>query len=593
VALRFDRFVLDTGARRLLRDGRDVHLSPKAFTLLELLVARRPDAVSKTEIHDALWPATNVVEANIANLVGEIRGALEDDRRQPRCIRTVPRFGYAFAFDDVSDDRGGGSRISGADSRSDAPSIAVLPFANTSHKTEQEYFADGLAGEIISALTQIPGIKVTARTSAFAFKGRNDDVRKIAEVLGVAYVLEGTVQRVDARLRVTAHLVRAADGTQLWSQRYDRDLSDVFAVQDEIATAIAVALSVTLPRAEDISRRHEPSLPAYEAYLKGRHHIPSRPTSVAEGREATTRGITFLKQAISLDPDWAEPHNALGQLYFFLAHMGAGALDEMISLVRAEAQRASAIDRADPNSKALLAAVAASYDYDWNEANGLFRSAFVSESLPPAVHDLFAVFYLSPLGQFDAAIAQNANAIARDPLHLLWRVRHLTILICAGMYERAIRDALNILEFENHSFLARFAIAQAHFFQGALREARIAAEDAYRLAPWSPSAAGFLAGVLTHTGESDRAGALIDAIPPTAPAGRIYFHAVQSDTDGALDWYERAVERRHPIATELASAHFLKELRASPRWPTVARALNLPAAGAGTRHDTAQPVRGS
>lgn len=154
----FDRFVLDTGARRLLRDGHDVHLSPKALTLLELLVTRRPDAVSKDEIHDALWPATNVVEANIANLVGEIRVALEDDTRQPRCIRTVPRFGYAFAFLQVSDDKHRrDSQVDLVENRPSSPSVAVLPFANTSHDTEEEYLSDGLAEEIIHALTHIPG----------------------------------------------------------------------------------------------------------------------------------------------------------------------------------------------------------------------------------------------------------------------------------------------------------------------------------------------------------------------------------------------------------------------------------------------------
>src|SRR5271168_1391513 len=141
------------------------------------------------------------------------------------------------------------------------PSIAVLPFANMSRDSDDEYFSDGLAEEIINALTQISGLKVIARTSAFAFKGKNEDVRKIAEALGVTNILEGSVRRAGNRLRVTAQLIHAADGTHLWSQRYDREMTDVFAVQDEISAAITGALQVKLAAKSPIPRTHEPNLP--------------------------------------------------------------------------------------------------------------------------------------------------------------------------------------------------------------------------------------------------------------------------------------------------------------------------------------------
>ena len=149
------------------------------------------------------------------------------------------------------------------------PSIAVLPFANMSHNADDEYFSDGLAEEIINALVQVPGLKVIARTSAFAFKGKNEDIRKIAETLGVTNVLEGSVRRAGPRIRVTAQLIQAGDGTHLWSQRYDRELADIFEVQDEIAAAIAGALKLKLAPAPE---RRMPSLPAYEAYLRYRYY---------------------------------------------------------------------------------------------------------------------------------------------------------------------------------------------------------------------------------------------------------------------------------------------------------------------------------
>jgi serine/threonine-protein kinase len=175
------------------------------------------------------------------------------------------------------------------------PSIVVLPFANMSRDPDDEYFGDGLAEEIINALAQIPGLKVIARTSAFAFKGQNTDVRKIAEAVGVTTVLEGSVRRSGSRLRVTAQLITAADGTHVWSQRYDRELADVFDVQDEIAQAIAGALQVKL----DLRPAgHTPNLPAYDAYLRGRHHL------FKFSPESWARAKQCLEEAIRLDAMW-------------------------------------------------------------------------------------------------------------------------------------------------------------------------------------------------------------------------------------------------------------------------------------------------
>ena len=179
------------------------------------------------------------------------------------------------------------------------PSIAVLPFANMSGDKEQEYFSDGLAEEIINALVKIPGLKVIARTSAFAFKGQNTDIRKIAETLGVANILEGSVRRSGNRIRVTAQLITAADGSHLWSERYDREMADVFAVQDEISAAIAGALHAKLSPQPAAKPRYTPKLPAYEALLKARHfHWKVTPESMEQAKE-------FYEQAIALDPQYA------------------------------------------------------------------------------------------------------------------------------------------------------------------------------------------------------------------------------------------------------------------------------------------------
>jgi TolB-like protein/tetratricopeptide (TPR) repeat protein len=451
-----------------------------------------------------------------------------------------------------------------------APSIAVLPFANMSRDADDEYFSDGLAEEIINALTQVAGLKVIARTSAFAFKGKNEDVRRIAEALGVTNVLEGSVRRSANRLRVTAQLIHAADGTHLWSQRYDRELTDVFAVQDEIASAIVGVLQVKLTGKPGTARPHEPNLPAYEAFLKGRHEIFNN------SPEPFARAEECYKQAIALDPLWADPHSFLGGQYFRLGFFGLRPLSEMVALARAEARKALDLLPSEPTAHALLGGIAALHDYDWNEAQEQFKLARASESFPPNVRTSYAANYLLPLGRFEEGIQEQAKAIAQDPLNALGPENQAFMLLCAGRYELAIVEARKALDLDDRTRGAHLFIALSYFFQGNLAEARESAEEAFRIVPWNPLAVGLLAGLLAEAGEKDRAEDLIATLPGTTPSGMVMYHLVCSEIDAAIDCYERDIEVRLPGSTMLASAEFFKPLRAHPRWAKLAKMMNLP-----------------
>jgi serine/threonine-protein kinase len=462
------------------------------------------------------------------------------------------------------------SAVSGTPQPPSIPSIAVLPFANMSRDADDEYFSDGLAEEIINALTQLPGLKVIARTSAFAFKGKNEDVRRIAEALGVTNVLEGSVRRAANHLRVTAQLIHAADGTHLWSQRYDREMTDIFALQDEIAQAIVGALKVTLAGKPAIARAHEPNLAAYEAFLKGLHqeqtYLP----------DAFERAEDCFKRAIALDPLWATPHAYLGIQEFRFGFFGLRPMSEMAPLARAEARKALELLPSEPMALALLGVIAAVHDYDWREAEQQFGLALKSESLPPAVRDAYAMYFLSSLGRYEEAIQERAKAIAQDPLNPMWHWRQALALLFADRYELAIAEARKALEFNNRSVLAYYVIGQSYFLQGKLAEALEAAEEGFRAGPWEPSVAGLLAGLLVEIGEKERAEKLISTIRETAPVGMVFYHLIRSEIDAAIDCYERAIERREPVAVMNASAGFLKPLRASPRWHKLAKMMNLP-----------------
>src|SRR5580658_2090324 len=236
------------------------------------------------------------------------------------------------------------------------PSIAVLPFANMSADKENEYFSDGLAEEILNLLANIPGLKVIARTSSFAFRGKEQDITKIAEALRVQNILEGSVRRSGNRIRVTAQLIHAADGTHMWSERYDRELTDIFAIQDEISAAIAEALRVKLSPQVAAKPRYTPKLPAYEAYLKARHY------HWKVTAESMARADEFYEQAIALDPQYALAYAFYADYLFGRGVLGMTPMREAAPAVRAVAQKALELDSSLPEAHAVLCTFAAAYD---------------------------------------------------------------------------------------------------------------------------------------------------------------------------------------------------------------------------------------
>ncbi|HEY6344735.1 MAG TPA: protein kinase [Bryobacteraceae bacterium] len=280
-----------------------------------------------------------------------------------KCLAKLP----SERFQSMAEVRAALAQIEAA-GKDQQPSIAVLPFANLSSDKEQEYFSDGLAEEILNLLAKIPGLKVIARTSSFAFRGKEQDITKIAEVLRVGTILEGSVRRAGSRIRVTAQLIDARDGAHLWSERYDRELADVFEVQDEIAAAIAGALQVKLAP-KSAAETYKPNLPAYEAYLKGRHHLwKLTPASIARAKE-------YFEQAISLDPKFALAYNDLAGYYAGQANLGLRPSSEVMPQVQAWAQKALEIDRSLSEAHGWLAVKAFVFDYDWNEAERRFSLA--------------------------------------------------------------------------------------------------------------------------------------------------------------------------------------------------------------------------
>ena len=448
-------------------------------------------------------------------------------------------------------------------------SIVVLPFANMSRDSDDEYFSDGLAEEIINALAQIPALKVIARTSAFAFKGQHTDIRRIAETLGVTTVLEGSVRRNGSRLRVTAQLINAADGTHIWLQRYDREMADVFDIQDDIARAIASALQVTLALE---TKRHTPSLPAYDAFLRGRFQLF---TLTAGGWQ---RARASLQQAIDLDPLYPQPLVTLGFGYLLVEASGLEDLRVAAPQIRALAERALEIAPANPEPRFLLGAVAVALEYDWPDAARQFHLAFAAPTVSAEARWAYASLYLQPLGRNRESVAEMRRAVEQDPLNVSYRAIAASHMVHAGMYDEALVEVRQALEIDEHNFAAGFVTVEAYLASGSPPKALAAAEHAYRSAPWASYLVGTLAGLRAQSGDVDGAEELVRQLDaaPDKPFSRVLYHLLVGEIAAAAAWYERAIAQRELFAIFMIPAPIVKPLRASPHWARLATLMRLP-----------------
>jgi len=453
------------------------------------------------------------------------------------------------------------------------PSIAVLPFENLSADKENEYFSDGLAEEIINALTRLPGLKVIARTSAFAFKGKHDDIRRIAGALGVTTVLEGSVRKAGNRIRVTAQLIAASDGSHLWSQRYDRELADVFAVQDEIAGAITAALEVTLSDLSTPARQYTPSPMAYEQLLKARYHVQRwTPESMARARD-------HFEQALVLDSQFALAHAEFGHLFHRLAIYGLMPPLEALPLCRAQARQALELDPSLPAGHAMLGTAAAMYDYDWEEAERHFRLAMPSGAVAPDVHRYYAHYCLLPTGRAEDAVRHYTLSLNNDPLNLPARCERAVCLLAAGRRREADAELSHVMELDSSFWFPYFVLGVNRALDGKFDEASPLAEQAYQRAPWFTPISGLRGALLKRAGDLQKAEELIRPLQRTDvyvdSTGPAVFHLLSGDLDATADWVQRAIEQRQPALFFFLNGHAIA-LRASARWPGLARLMNLP-----------------
>jgi TolB-like protein/class 3 adenylate cyclase/Tfp pilus assembly protein PilF len=464
----------------------------------------------------------------------------------------------------------------------ETPSIAVLPFINMSRDEENEYFADGLSEELLNVLAKIRGLRVASRTSAFSFKGKGADIPTVAQKLNVATVLEGSVRKSGKRVRITAQLVEVASDSHLWSETYDRELDDIFAVQDDIAQSVVKELRAALlgtssetanekaaaaeVRKASTGRSDNPE--AFQLYLQGKFY--GERVTQADSDKA----IELFKRALAIDPDFALAWAGLSHIYQSQAGYGFAPINEGFERAREAAQRALQLAPDLAEAHIQLGLVLEGHDWDFNAAEASFRRAV--ELAPGNAHALRTAAQLARvLGRVDEGLELIGKAIAVDPVSAPTRRQAGMINMLAGRLDDAAACYQQAVDLAPNAGLHHCFLALARMRQGRLEEAlSIAQAESHGV--FRNLALAMIHHSLGHPEESERAlKVMIDEYAWTAAYQIAEVYAVRKEVDKAFEWLERAYVQRDPGTAYSATDSNLRPLHGDPRWKPFLQRMNL------------------
>jgi TolB-like protein/cytochrome c-type biogenesis protein CcmH/NrfG len=447
-------------------------------------------------------------------------------------------------------------------------SIAVLPLVDLSPDKNQDYFSDGLTEELMNGLAKIPGLRVAGRTSSFQFKGKTDDCRVIGEKLNVASLLEGSVRKQDNKARIAVQLIKAGDGFSLWSESFDRELTDILAVEEEISRAVAAALKITLLGGKATLSARSTNPEAYNACLKGRYF------RVQPNKENLEKAVGYFEQAIKLAPDYASAWKGLGDCRMSQADLGYIPVQDGYRQARLAIERALAIDVDLGPAHAAMGSIKMVHDWDWTGADASYQRALRLE--PGDVSAILAAGVLAKnLGRLDQAISMCRTANERDPLSPGGYQNTGTALYYAGRQEEAKAALSKALELapemvNTHGLLGRVYLAQSDP-QSALSEARKEKHPAFRL---HGQALAYHA--LGRNMESNvNLTKLITDYSVDAPYQIAEVYAFRGETDRAFAWLERAYSARDTGLSEMKGDPLLTNLVHDSRYSVFLKRMHL------------------
>lgn len=599
---RFGRYRVDATDRLLYKDAELIALPPKVFDTLLMLVTNHGHVLGKDEMLKQLWPDTFVEDGTLTQYISLLRKALGENANW---VENLPRRGYRFMapVEEIRDDaterlpdleltrsttRIKTLRMAGVTAgviviaswlawlylSRPAPirSIAVLPFLNLSGNSAFDYISDGLSEELTHALTRLPGIRVVARTSAFQFRGRNEDVRKIGQRLNVAGLLEGSVRFDRNRIRVTAQFVDTRTGYHLWSETYDGSLGDLMSIQQRIgaATARRLAQEVRVPEEPASGLSHQ----IFLAYLEGRYFL-------AKGRPETfRRAVEAFTQVISKHPGYARAHSGLADTYYRWALWESFAPGEAFAAARTAAEKALSLDETLAEAHASLANVKFQYDWDFVTAEREFRRSI---ALDPNRADTWHWFshFLTATGRFTESLDASKKAIELEPFDLPSQNHLGWCYYFAGDYDRAIEQHRRVLELDpvhgQTRLLLGRALLQRRLFDESIDQLRRNLE----LAPDSPERLAALAQAYAASGARRNASQILDRLLELGTKRYVSAYSVATVYAAlgarreALDYLNKASVERSSRLVELKYEPIFESLRTEAPFQAVLERIGL------------------
>ena len=522
---RFGQFTIDIDQKVLLQNGVALAVTPKVFETLLVLVENAGRVVDKETLMGRVWPDTFVEEANLTFNITQLRKALGDSARKPEFVETVSRRGYRFiaAVEETGTDSLNPAGISSPETStgsskvwlgviavsilavaivggwwlrhrrsianqpsSDKLMLAVLPFQNLTGDASQEYFSDGLTEEMITQLGNLDPqhLGVIARTSVMHYKNSQAPLEQISRDLGVQYVLEGSVRRESDKVRITAQLIQIKDQTNLWSREYDRDVSPLLLLQEQIAQEVTGEIRLTLGNNQKSTETaHQASLSpqayeAYDLYLKGEYFFNKRTSNGFE------QAINYFQRATEKDPSSARAYAGLADCYALMGGYSGKPQTEFMPKAREAALRAIALDETLAEAHTALALVVQNYDWDWQTAGREFQRAIELNPNYATAHHWYAE-HLTWLGRFDEALRESERARQLDPLSLIIAADNGAILYYSRQYDRAIAQFLAVREMDPN-FPKSYLIDAAYEQKGQCDAARTNVEKlrTFEKSPW-------------------------------------------------------------------------------------------------------------
>jgi TolB-like protein/tetratricopeptide (TPR) repeat protein len=584
---RFGPYEVDRDRADLRKHGVRLRIQDQPLHILIALLDNAGEIVTREELVQRVWPSGSFVdfEHGLNAAVNRLRQVLNDSVESPRYIETVPRRGYCFIGQverEATAKESSREPVEAVPSpkpntsarTDDTPSLAVLPFANLSPGPDSDYFSDGLAEEIINALTGVNGLRVIARASASVFRNRTIPLREVAERLGVGLVLDGSFRRLGGRIRVTAQLVDGAGQSCLWSESYDRKLIDVLDVQEDIARSIVNTLKLRVTSGQLI-RRYTANEDVYLFYLKGHFYLHEWTADAVE------HIYNYMNRVVALEPGyamaWVElAHAALGRVL-----LGAHPAEAMSEGLEA-AKRAVAVDPNLAESHGALGYLKGIYQHDWPGARSEFRVALQLNAASPSIHFWYAMVLIA-IGRVAEATAELHRSLEADPLSVLTNMLLCRQHTICGDYDEAIARGKRAVHVGPFFYPAMARLGEAYLYAGEPDKGVELMERCRSQARVDGWYTGALASAYCRTGRKEKAEAMLQELEDkrrkqyVASAVLAFTSAAVGEADRAFEYFRQSVEDRDPILYFTATERSLDPIRHDARYPELLASMNIPA----------------